>query len=255
MPWNPDQYLRFSDHRLRPALELLARIPIDSPRCAYDLGSGTGEVTRLIADRWPSADVHGIDSSCEMLEKARGTPSRVQWTQAAIEDWRPDGAPDLIYSNATLHWVEGHSSLFPRLIEYLSSGGCLAAQMPLSWGAASHRLMRETLADTGVGSEALRETVGRKWVEDAEVYYELLADRVEMLDIWHTEYLQELDGDDPVLEWVRGTGLRPVLDGLDDRDRGLFLTEYKRRLRDAYPARANGRTLYPFRRLFLVARV
>ena len=131
-------------------------------------------------------------------------------------------------------------------------------QMPLSWAAPSHVLMRDTLANggpgaTALGTDELRRAVARKWVEDADVYYGLLAGYTRSLDIWETEYMQILEGEDPVLEWVKATGLRPILTGLDDRQRGLFLAEYARRLRAAYPVMADGRTLYPFRRLFLVA--
>lgn len=257
--WSPEQYERFADHRLRPALELLARIRLDSPECVFDLGCGTGAVTRLIAERWPSARVCGIDSSAEMLREARAAAASVRWEKADVAGWAPDEPPDLIYSNACLHWVADHDALFPRLAGSLREGGCLAVQMPQSWAAPSHRLMRETLADGGgrgrpFGTEALRRAVGRKWVDDAAHYYALLAGCADGLDIWETEYLQVLEGEDPALEWVKGTGLRPVLDGLAGEERDAFLAEYRRRLREAYPARPDGKTLYPFRRLFIVAR-
>lgn len=256
--WDPRQYLKFSDHRLRPALELLERVTVDSPGAVYDLGCGAGQVTRLIAERWPEARVFGVDHSREMLAQAASEPGRVEWIEADIGSWRPAEPAGLIYSNATLHWLENHDQLFPRLLGFLEPGGCLAVQMPLSWGAPSHRLMRETLADGGpggraLGSERLRQTVARKWVEDAAGYYDLLAGSTSGLDIWETEYLQVLEGEDAVLEWVKGTGLRPVLNGLEGDERALFLREYTLRLREAYPRRTDGRTLYPFRRLFLVA--
>jgi trans-aconitate 2-methyltransferase len=146
------------------------------------------------------------------------------------------------------------------LAGFLKAGGCLAVQMPLSWEAVSLRLMRATLADGGqggspLGTKELRQTVARKWVEETEVYYDLLAERVESLDIWETEYLQILEGDDPVLEWVRGTALRPVLESLADDEREIFLDKYRQRLRKAYPVKPDGRTIYPFRRLFIVALV
>jgi trans-aconitate 2-methyltransferase len=248
----------FADHRLRPALELLDRVSLKSPKLIYDLGCGTGNVTRIMAERWPEATVYGLDNSPEMLEKAASEPGPVQWIEADLRNWSPAEPPDLIYSNATLHWVEGHRDLFPRLAGFLTAGGCLAVQMPLSWGAPSHRLMRETLTRGGpdgnpLGTEELRQSVARDWVEDATVYYDLLTDHARRLDIWETEYLQILEGDDPVLEWMKGSGLRPVLNGLDDGERAHFLAEFARRLRVAYPARADGRTLYPFRRLFIVA--
>ena len=258
--WDPAQYLKFGDHRLRPALELLDRVPLQAPGVVYDLGCGTGAVTRLMAERWPGAAVYGLDNSAEMLAKAATEPSRVQWIEADIRDWQPDEAPDLIYSNATLHWLDGHGELFPRLIGLLNPGGCLAVQMPQSWPMPSHRLMRETLENGGpngeaLGSPSLIQAVNRNWVAAPEAYYDLLAPRAGSLDIWETEYLQVLEGDDPVLEWVKGTGLRPFLNGLDDADRAVFLKEYARRLREAYPVRPDGKTLYPFRRLFIVATV
>lgn len=256
--WDPGQYLKFGDHRLRPGLELLGRIDCPAPRRIYDLGCGTGALTRALATRWPQAAVIGVDRSQEMLDQAQAAPSPVQWQQADLRCWRPDSPPDILYSNATLHWIEGHREFFPRLLSQLTPGGTLAVQMPLSWDLPSHRLMRDVLA-TGdgtcgpLGDEALRLSVGRKWVEDAAFYYDLLTSVSDRIDIWETEYLQILTGDDPVLEWVKGTGLRPVLDGLDEVQGALFLTEYRQRLRQAYPRRADGSTLYPFRRLFIVA--
>lgn len=263
--WDPDLYLKFSSHRLRPALELLERVPPLSPATVHDLGCGAGELTRLMAERWPTTTVYGVDSSKEMLQKAAdqtgsGQPGTIRWTEANVGEWRPAEPTDLIYSNATLHWIEGHHALFPRLIGSLRPGGCLAVQMPLSWGMPSHLLMRETLADGGpggssLGTPELRRTVARKWVDEPEEYYDLLVGITRSLDIWETEYLQILEGPDPVLEWVKSTGLRPILTGLDDAQRATFLDEYARRLRAAYPTRPDGRTLYPFRRLFIVATV
>lgn len=258
--WDPNQYLKFADHRLRPALELLDRIPLADPQVVYDLGCGTGEITRLLAARWPAAKVYGLDNSPEMLAKASAEPSTVEWIEADLQQWSPAAAPDLIYSNATLQWVTDHQELFPRLAGNLLPGGCLAVQMPLSWEMTSHRLMRETLATGGadgqaLGTTELRQAVGRKWVEDAAAYYDRLEGLCNNVDIWETEYLQILAGEDPVLEWVKGTGLRPILNGLGDAEREQFLRIYRQRLRTAYPRRANGQTLYPFRRLFIVATV
>ncbi len=256
--WNPNLYLKFSDHRLRPGLELLNRISSISPKTIYDLGCGAGELTRIISEQWPMASVYGIDNSKEMLEQAAKTPSNVQWQEMNISHWVPDKKPDLIYSNATLHWVDNHYKLFTQLIEFLNTGGTLAIQMPLSWDLPSHRLMRETLANGGqnattLGTQELRDAVANKWVEDAEVYYDLLRNYTENIDIWQTEYLHILKGQDPVLDWVKATGLRPILNGLEDKEREIFLAEYSRRLRDVYPTRPDGCTLYPFRRLFIVA--
>ena len=254
--WDPDQYQRFGDHRLRPALELLHRVQLADASLVYDLGCGTGTVTRIIAERFRGARVIGLDSSPEMLAKAFATPSRIEWVRADIADWEPGHAPDLIYSNAALHWLEGHETLFPRLLGHLAPRGCLAVQMPLSHSHPSHVVMCETLANGGgspLGDEALAAAAAREWVLDSDAYYELLAPQAATLDIWETEYLHRLEGDDAVLEWVKATGLRPVLNGLDGADLERFLEVYRERLRAAYPRRADGYTVYPFRRLFLVA--
>lgn len=259
--WNPSQYLKYGDLRLRPALELLDRVPLCSPGGVWDLGCGTGEVTRLIAGRWPDAQVHGLDNSPDMLRRAKegagGKPDPIRWVEGTVEAWDPDGPVDLAYSNATLHWVDRHREIFPRLAGFVRPGGCLAVQMPLSWDLPSHRLMRETLAVGGpggrpLGGAELRGAVGRRWVDHTAAYYDLLCGPSRSVDIWETEYVQVLEGEDPVLEWVKGTGLRPILNDLVGEERELFLREYARRLREEYPAGADGRTLYPFRRLFMV---
>jgi len=256
--WDTEQYSKFGDQRLRPALELLQRIPLTQPKRIVDLGCGTGNITSLIAQTWPDAQLTGIDNSEEMLEQARRTDASLTWEKADIAEWEPEHAPDLIFSNATLQWLGDHARLFPRLMQFLAPQGCLAIQMPLSWHAPSHRLMRETLANGGIGgstlgSAALRETLARDWVGQAQRYYDLLANQAVRLDIWETEYLQVLEGEDPVLEWVKGTGLRPILHTLVAEEKQRFLTEYTARLRVAYPRRSDGKTCFPFRRLFIVA--
>ena len=256
--WDPAQYLKFSDHRLRPALDLVARVPLAEPRRIYDLGCGGGHVTRQLADRWPAADVVGMDNSPQMLAKARATPSRVRWEQGDLADWQPAAPPSLLFSNAVIQWLPDHATLIPRLWSLLPAGGCLAVQAPLSWDQPSHRLMRETLADGGaggsrLGDDELRQAVENRWLQEPGFYYDLLAAGAAHVEVWATEYLHALTGADPVLEWVSGTGLRPILTGLGDADRATFLDQYRARLRDAYPRREDGITLYPFRRLFFVA--
>ena len=256
--WDPAQYDRFRGYRLRPALELLDRIPISDASLVYDLGCGSGAITRILAERFPGARVIGLDSSPEMLAKARAEPGRIEWVHEDIADWQPERAPDLIFSNAALHWLEDHPGLFPRLLGCLAPGGCLAVQMPLSQAQPSHTLMCETLANGGaggspLGDEAVAAAAARDWVLDSAAYYELLAPEASELDIWETEYLHRLEGEDAVLEWVRATGLRPVLNGLTGPDLERFLEVYRARLREAYPRRADGSTVYPFPRLFLVA--
>lgn len=251
--WDPGQYSRFGDHRLRPALELFGRIDRDAPTPAVDLGCGAGEIARLMAERWPAAEVIGMDSSAEMLAKARKAPSRVTWQRADIADWAPPRPADILYSNAALHWLPDHAALFPRLFGMLAPGGVLAVQMPLSWPEPSHRTLRQVLADLDLGGPDLRAAMGRRWVLDADFYYDLLQPIAAGIDIWETRYWQVLQGDDPVLEWVKGSALRPVLDALSPEEQARFLGEYGSRLRDLYPRRSGGETLFPFPRLFIVA--
>lgn len=257
--WDPACYARNARDRLRPALDLLAQVHHPGPRRIVDLGCGTGTVTRRLADRWPDAHVEGLDSSAEMLARARERPATIDWRRADIATWAPEEPVDVLFSNAALHWLDDHRRLLPRLFATVATGGVLAVQMPRSWDLPSHRLMRQTLRDGGpgrtpLGNETLHRAMDRKWVEEPAFYVDLLSPLADRLDVWETTYLQRLPGHDAVLEWVRATGLRPILAALGDADRTRFLDEYRRRLRVAYPRRPDGWTLYPFARLFLVAR-
>jgi len=265
--WDPDQYRRFASHRLRPALELMARLEGIDPATVYDLGCGTGEITRLLAARWPQARVHGVDSSEAMLEKARGLATAgdgdgpaVTFELGDLASWSAPEPAGVLYSNAAYHWIPNHRDVFPRLLQSLAPGGALAVQMPMSWGQPSHVAMREVLelgrsGGKPFGSRALRDAMNRKPLLETAEYYDLLRANAAEVDIWETEYLQVLEGEDAVLEWVSGTGLRPILEGLEGEEREAFLERYRGRLRELYPRRADGRTLYPFRRLFFYARV
>jgi len=261
--WDPEQYRRFAGHRLRPALDLLRRLDGLEPRTIYDLGCGTGEITRLVAERWPGARVCGVDGSEEMLAKALAESpagSAVTFERADLASWTPAEPAGLLFSNAACHWIPDHAAVFPRLLEALAPRGALAVQMPMSWDLPSHRAMREALeAGRGdgrpFGGTALRAAMARRPLLPTADYHDLLSARAAEVDIWETEYLQALTGEDAVLEWVRGTGLRPILEGLAGEERETFLERYRRRLRELYPRRGDGRTLYPFRRLFLFARI
>jgi trans-aconitate 2-methyltransferase len=253
--WDPGQYLKFADHRLRPAIDLLNRIDLDAPARVFDLGCGAGNVTRLIAGRWPGAAVTGIDGSADMLAKARAGEggAAIQWVQGDLGRWLPDAPAALLYSNAALHWLDNHAALFPRLFGLVAPDGVLAVQMPRNHGAPSHTCMTEAAA-AGPWAERLRPHLRPAPTAEPAVYYDLLGPLAAQLDIWETEYLQVLDGDNPVVEWTKGTALKPLLDALDGAQRAGFLAEYGRRIAAAYPKRADGRTLFPFRRLFIVAR-
>jgi trans-aconitate 2-methyltransferase len=252
VPWDPTQYLKFGDHRLRPALDLLARIEATEPAGVYDLGAGTGNVTRLLRERWPSAHVTGVDDSPEMLASARAAEPMISWQLADLATWAPSRPADVIYSNAALHWVDGHGRLFPALLDGLAPGGILAVQMPHNFSAPSHTLIADA-ARGGPWRAKLEPLLRPAPVSDPSFYHDVLAPRASSLDIWETEYLHVLAGDDPVKEWVKGTWLRPLLDGLDEAERPEFEKHYAELLRGRYPRRADGRTLFPFRRLFLVA--
>jgi trans-aconitate 2-methyltransferase len=254
MSWNPERYLTFGDERTRPAVDLLARVPLAGPTRVADLGCGPGNSTRLLCERWPQARVVGIDNSAAMLAKAKGSGTKARWLESDIAAWTPDAPFDLLFSNAALHWLPDHASLLPWLIGHLAPGGVLAIQMPRNFAAPSHTLLRE-VASAGPWAESLTSRLDDEPVAAPEWYHDLLAPLTAALDIWQIEYLHVLEGDDPVLDWVRGTALRPVIAALSPAEQVRFEAEYARRLRVAYPRRPDGRTLFPFRRLFIVATV
>ncbi|KOG28679.1 trans-aconitate 2-methyltransferase [Streptomyces resistomycificus] len=262
--WDPAQYLRHAGHRARPFADLLARVPglpTDPPRIA-DLGCGPGNVTTLLADRWPAANITGYDNSPEMLADAAAhagpTPGggRLDFAPADATTWAPPARTyDLILSNATLQWVEGHLDAFPAWLDALTPGGTFAFQVPHNIHAPLHALMREL--GTGIRwkdrlGDVLRHVDS---VHAPEVYLDRLARLGCDTDVWETTYLHVLHGEDPVLDWVKGTGLRPVLTALadDPEARDAFVAEYRDLLRQAYPTAGYG-TVLPFRRLFAVAR-
>jgi trans-aconitate 2-methyltransferase len=259
MPWNPAQYLEFADARLRPALDLLARIRLERPRTIVDLGCGTGNVTRLLAARWPDARIVGIDSSPVMLQEARAAARddrRCTFVAADVAQWQPETPVDLVYSNAALHWLPDHAALFPRIAAMVAPGGVLAVQMPDNFGAPSHTLISD-IARSERWRARLGGIVREPPVAAPADYFGWLGVRMATVDIWRTEYLQVLeprkDGEHPVAAWTKGTWLVPFLEVLGESERAEFLRDYMGRLVLDYPPRDDGRTLFPFRRLFIVA--
>lgn len=252
MPWDPAQYLRFVDHRLRPAVDLLSRIDVANPAEVYDLGAGAGNVTRLLKERWPNARITGVDESAEMLAKAASAAPEIVWQRADLGTWRPLRPPDVIYSNAALHWLGDHDRLFPALFSTLAHGGVLAVQMPRNFLAPSHTAIAEAVR-SGPWRMKLEPLLRPAPVADPAFYFDLLTPRAAGLDIWETEYIQVLEGEDPVKEWTKGTWLRPLLDALGEPERSRFEACYAELVARAYPRRPDGRTLFPFRRLFIVA--
>ena len=253
MTWNPQQYHLFAGHRLRPAVDLLGRIGAENPRRVVDLGCGAGNVTRLLRARWPEAQVIGCDNSPEMLEKARKDADSIEWRHADLAAWTPDAPVDVVYSNAALHWLDDHPALFARLVGALAPGGWLAVQMPQQWRGPSHiaafELAREPRWRDKLAGFRTEPVLA------ASDYYDMLAPRTAVLDIWETEYLQVLEGENPVVAWTKGSFLAQLLAPLNAAEAAEFEAEYARRVRDAYRPQPDGRVLFPFRRLFIVARI
>ena len=251
MSWDPNVYMKFASERTRPAMELLARVLVRAPARVIDLGCGPGNSTALLAAHWPDAEIEGLESSPDMLAKARASGVRANWIEGEVESWSPAKPYDVVFSNATLHWIADHRALLPRLMLHVASDGALAFQVPRNFDAPSHVLMRE-VANNGPWKAKLA-NAREVNVLAPEDYFDILAPLTKSLDIWETTYLHVLEGDDPVLTWVSGTGLRPFVQPLEASDREAFLAEYRARLREAYPRRTDGRTLFPFQRLFVVA--
>jgi trans-aconitate 2-methyltransferase len=251
--WDPGQYRRFADERARPFFDLVARIGTDAPRSVADLGCGPGDLTVDLARRWPGAAILGIDSSAEMIAAAREGEKRpgVSFTVADLRDWQPDAPVDVLVCNAVLQWVPGHLGLLPRWVSWLSDGGWLAFQLPGNFDQPPHAVLRKMAASPRwrplIGEAELTRQAG-----DLTGYLDVLAGAGCQVDAWETTYLHILHGEDPVVEWVKGTALRPVLAVLDDAETAEFLAEYRDRMRRAYPPRSFG-TVLPFRRVFVVA--
>jgi trans-aconitate 2-methyltransferase len=249
--WDPGQYLRFGDERLRPAIDLAIRIDHPCPKRVIDLGCGTGNALPALAARFPEAELVGVDSSPAMLEKASSAGFRTQLSD--IETWSPPEPVDVIFSNAALQWLPDHATLFPRLITCLAPGGILAVQMPAMHNEPVRTIQKE-VASSGPWSERLFGVTSAPPILDPTAYYDLLSALVSAVEIWITHYLHVLRGKDPVVQWAMGTSLRPYLDALGPGERVKFLAAYSKALRPFYQPRADGTVLLAFRRLFILAR-
>jgi trans-aconitate 2-methyltransferase len=253
--WDPQQYRRFGGERSRPFFDLLARVGAEQPRLVADLGCGPGELTATLAQRWPGATVLGVDSSPAMIETAQaGQPAggRLSFQLGDATSWAPDGPLDVLVANAVLQWLPGQLQVLARWAGLLAPGGWLAVQAPGNFDQPGHVIMRE-LAATARWRTQLDGVVLNRQAGDPADWLGLLAGAGCEADAWETTYLHVLPGDDPVLEWYKGTGLRPVIDALPPGQAAEFIAEYGGRLREAYPARPYG-TVLPFRRVFVVAR-
>ncbi|MBT2247520.1 trans-aconitate 2-methyltransferase [Arthrobacter sp. BHU FT2] len=256
MKWDPVKYVEFGDYRNRPFFDLTGRVRAERPRHVVDLGCGPGNLTATLAGRWPGAQVTGVDSSAHMLATAAEVAAGIQnlgFEQADIRGWMPSEATDVVVSNAALQWVPGHQELMRTWLAALQPGAWFAMQVPGNFNAPSHQLMRE-LAGSPQWAATLDGVLrgGESVAEPAE-YLEILLDAGCAADAWETTYQQVLPGGDPVLEWVRGTALRPVLAVLPEEEGAAFEAEYAAALRTAYPRGRHG-TVFPFRRIFAVGR-
>jgi trans-aconitate 2-methyltransferase len=250
--WDPAQYLRFGNERLRPALDLLAQVPHDAPQRVADLGCGAGNVTTILRQRFPQAEIVGVDGSEAMLAKARATAPDCRFELADFFQWQPRDRLALIYSNAALQWVDRHATLFPRLLSFLAPGGVLAVQMPAMHATPLRQLSRQ-LAASEPWSAELHAVTSAPDILEAVDYWDMLRPRVASLEMWQTTYMHALQGEDAVLEWASGSSLRPYLDQLSEARRPAFRQAYAEAARAHYPRRPDGTTILPFHRLFLVA--
>lgn len=246
------QYVQFEDERTRPVRDLLAAVPQTPIRTAVDIGCGPGNSTEALMARAPGATIRGLDASADMIEAARKRLPGLRFETADIAAWDEPGTYDVILANAVLQWLPAHETLFPKLVGKLAPGGHLAVQMPDNLDEPAHRLMREVAA-TGPWAEKLK-GVERTERFDARHYYALLSPLCSRVDVWRTTYYHPLRGGaDAVVEWFKGSALRPFLAALDDDERSAFLARYREAIAVGYPALDDGTVLLPFPRLFIVA--
>ena len=251
--WDPDRYLRFADERTRPSIDLASRIAIERPSTVVDLGCGPGNSTQVLRGRWPQARVIGVDNSAEMIDAAREQEPHASWIVSGIEDWTPESAFDVVFSNATLQWLPDHAGLVGRLFGHVADGGALAFQIPSADFALVYSLIRDIALD-GPWASRMTGAAATFTMEAPGFYYDLLAPSARTLDLWTTRYFHVLDSPAAVVDWIASTGLRPFLDALESQDeRESFVERLHERVGECYPRQLDGKVLFPFERLFVVA--
>ena len=254
MSWSAKQYVAFEDERTRPVRDLLAALPPIDAHSVIDLGCGPGNSTEVLAARYPQAKISGIDSSSDMIEAARRRLPHVNFAVGDLQTWQDAGPFGVILANAVLQWVAHHEKLLPALIAMLATGGALAVQMPDNLDEPAHRLMREVAADGPWAPKLAASSAARAPLPSAAWYYELLRPLCSKLDLWRTTYHHFLNGGPAaVVEWFKGSGLRPFLEPLNAVERSAFLEQYMGAIAKAYPLVSDGSVLLPFPRVFLTA--
>jgi trans-aconitate 2-methyltransferase len=251
--WNAEQYLKFEDERTRAARDLLAQIPIQDARGVVDIGCGPGNSTELLARRWPQAKITGIDTSADMLRQARERLPQATFIEANISHWSPPAGTDVVFANAIFQWVPNHIKQLMRLLMALPDGGALAVQMPDNMDEPSHVLMREVAHLPQFRTQLAHALEARDSLPKPGAYYDALQPLCRRIDIWHTVYNHVLDDSAAIVEWVKGTGLRPFLDPLEIPERKEFLEAYNARIAASYLPQIDGKVLLRFPRIFIVA--
>lgn len=251
--WSPDKYLKFANHRTRPAMDLLAAVPNQDASRAVDIGCGPGNSTELLVARFPGALITGVDSSAEMVAAAKKRLPDVDFSEARIEDWSPIQPPDVIFANAVLQWLPAHAQLLPRLVNALAAGGTLAVQMPDNLNEPSHVAMREAARDERWSNNLSGADDEKTLIESPHAYYAMLKPLCRQVDIWRTTYYHPLNGIDGIVEWFSSTGLMPYLSRLEPDQKQEYLAAYRALLAAHYPILEDGTTLLAFPRLFIVA--
>lgn len=253
MTWSPEQYRKFEEERNRPVEDLLAQIPVVSAPRAADLGCGPGNSTELLLRRFPDAQVVGVDRSEAMIQAAKLRLPGVRFETADVAAWPDPGPFDLLFANASLQWAPDHASLLPFLFAKLAPGGSLAVQIPDNLDEPAHRLMRETAASGPWAAKLADAPHAREPRRAADWYYRRLRSLGAAVNIWRTTYHHPLRGVEGIVDWFKGSGLRPFLQPLDEAEQAEFLARYTDALRTEYAAHPDGTVLLPFPRLFFVA--
>ena len=251
--WDSSLYLQFGRERTQAAVDLVARIQLENPENIVDLGCGPGNSTAILGNRWPKAGITGIDSSPEMIAQAIASDTNINWVIGNISDWRPEKPVDLIFSNAAYQWLPDHQSLFTSLVTHLKPRGVFAAQMPFHHASPLQQVVLK-VSQEGAWDERMTHARNALTYQSTGFYYDVLRSLCTSLDLWETEYIHEMENAQAIVEFIKGSGLRPFVETLDTPEEiihfeSLVLDGYTQ----AYPAQTNGRVLFPFRRQFIVA--